>query len=101
MSTDRLISTIPCYKKIVAFLVSIFFSLALVGIALDQHFQSFSKSCLICQTKSSIKGLEAYFTLDFYPKIAFHFFNQFLLKLPILDLLPSQNKSPPQINLIS
>jgi hypothetical protein len=96
MKTERLVITIPTYKKPIALLVVLYFSFTLMGMALDQHFHGFSKGCLICRTKSSINGLEDSFILEFLPTITYHFFNQFLMKLAILVIIPFQNKSPPQ-----
>ena len=97
MRTDRLIISIQSYKKPVVVLLAIFFSFSLVVIALDQHFQGFSKSCLICRTKSSINGIAASFVLEFNPIKAYCVLDEYLLTLTIHFLSHSQNKSPPQI----
>ncbi len=100
MSTDCLFTTLPTwYKKAIALLLSLFFSFALAGIALDQHFLGFSKSCLICRTKSSINGLEPSFSLDLFPKIIYYFLDQLPIKITILVLLTLNNKAPPPISL--
>lgn len=98
MSGDGPFTKIVGYKKILAFLLAIYFSFVLIGIALDQHFQGFSKNCLICRTKSMISGLEAFFIFDFFPKITWLVFVQFPLKLDKIYFLSLQNKSPPTIS---
>jgi hypothetical protein len=84
------------YKKTVFFLLTIFFSFSLIVIALDQHFNRYSPTCLICQAKSSINGAESSFVLEFDSAIGNSVLDEHPLNftIPVLSLF--QNKSPPK-----
>jgi hypothetical protein len=96
MSPDRPITIIQCYKKEVFLFLTILFLLSLFVVAVDQHFNGFSKKCLICQTRISFNGISDSYVLKFYPTIAYHVFEENLLNFTIPLISPFQNKSPPQ-----
>ena len=101
MSTARLLTTIQCYKKKVILLLAILFFFSLLVIALDQHLNGFSRTCLICQTKISINGISDSYILEFYPTITCHVLEENLLNFTLPLVFPFQNKSPPPYFMIN
>jgi hypothetical protein len=84
------------YEKTVFLFLAIFFSFGLLVIALDQHFDGYSPTCLMCEAKSSINGIGSSFVLEFDPIIINFVLNEHPLNFTIPALSISQNKSPPK-----
>jgi hypothetical protein len=100
MIADRHPSPRKFYKNTVFFLLAIFFSFSLITIALDQHFDGYSPTCLICQAKSSINGTESAFILEFNTTITNFVRNEHPTNFPIPILSLFLNKSPPKYFLV-
>jgi hypothetical protein len=103
MSPDRPITIIQCYKREVFLLLTILLFFSLIVISIDQHFNGFSKKCLICQTRISINGISSISDssiLKFSPTITYYFLEENLFNFTIPLVSPFQNKSPPPIHLL-
>ncbi len=86
---------LPISKKTVILLCLTLFTFSLIVIAFDQHFTGSSPTCLICQTKGSIVGIETFFNLGFHPTIAYYVLEEYPVNLTIPIIFAFQNKSPP------
>lgn len=85
------------YKKIIILASVVFFIFSTQVIALDRHFAGSSPACPICQSKSSLTGMENSVVPKFHPWIAYYEFTEYPFVLASPVLFTSNNKAPPEL----
>lgn len=89
-------SFITFYKRIVILAAVVFFMFSSLATALDRHFVGSSRNCPICQSKSSLTGMENSVVPKFHHWIAFYEFIEYPFVLASPVLFTSNNKAPPE-----